>query len=98
MVPLHDAVWIMARALAETGAENSIVLREAIPRVASSYTGITGNTTLNVVGDRAYANYDFWTIRSQNDTHVKVKTAQFRTDPLLGIAVVKPSTTTAVVR
>lgn len=94
----YDAVWIMARALAETGADNSTALREAIPRVASSYNGITGNTTLNAVGDRAYANYDFWTIRSQNDTYVKVKTGQFRTDPRSGTAVVQPSTTTAMVR
>ncbi len=95
----YDAVWIMARALAETNAGNSTALREAIPRVASSYTGITGNTTLNAVGDRTYANYDFWTIRSQNGTYVRVKTAQFRTDPLSGISVVQlPSMTTVVVR
>jgi branched-chain amino acid transport system substrate-binding protein len=94
----YDAVWIMARALAETNAGNSTALREAIPRVASSYTGITGNTTLNAVGDRTYANYDFWTIRSQDGTYVRVKTAQFRTDPLSGINVVQlPSMTTVVV-
>jgi branched-chain amino acid transport system substrate-binding protein len=55
----YDAMWIISRALAETGAQNATVLREAIPRIASSYSGITGNTTLNVIGDRAYANYDF---------------------------------------
>jgi branched-chain amino acid transport system substrate-binding protein len=94
----YDAVWIMARALAETHAGNSAQLRAAIPRVASSYTGITGNTTLNAVGDRAYANYDFWAIRAHNGTYVKVKTAQFRTNPRSGTAVVRPSTTGAVAR
>ncbi|MDD1721495.1 MAG: penicillin-binding protein activator [Euryarchaeota archaeon] len=94
----YDAVWIMARAIAETNGGNSTALREAIPRVASSYTGITGNTTLNTVGDRAYANYDFWTIRSHNGTYVKVKTAQSRTDPVSGISIVQLSTTIAVVR
>ena len=94
----YDAVWVMARALAETNGGNSTALREAIPRVASSYSGITGNATLNAVGDRAYANYDFWTIKSQNGTYIKVKTAQFRTDPISGAAVVLPSTTTAVLR
>jgi branched-chain amino acid transport system substrate-binding protein len=91
----YDAVWVMARAIAETNGGNSTALRAAIPRVAGSYEGITGNTTLNAVGDRAYANYDFWTIKSQNDTYVKVKTAEFRTDPRSGIAVVQPGTTGA---
>jgi branched-chain amino acid transport system substrate-binding protein len=95
----YDAVWIMARAIAEAGAQNSTALREAIPRVASAYAGITGNTSLNAVGDRAYANYDFWTITSQNGTYVKVETAQFRTDPRLGATVIQgPGTTTAVVQ
>ncbi|MGZ4906730.1 MAG: hypothetical protein ACXV5T_08370, partial [Halobacteriota archaeon] len=94
----YDAVWILARAIAETNGDNSTALRTAIPRVASSYTGVTGNTTLNAVGDRAYANYDFWTVKSQNGTYVKVKTAQFRTDPRSGTATVQPSTTTAVAR
>jgi branched-chain amino acid transport system substrate-binding protein len=96
----YDAVWIIARAIAETNGGDSTALREAIPRVASSYTGITGNTTLNAVGDRAYANYDFWTIRSQNGTYVKVKTAQFRTDPGSGTGVVQrlSATTTIAVR
>jgi branched-chain amino acid transport system substrate-binding protein len=85
----YDAMWIISRAIAETSAGNSTALREAIPRVASSYNGITGNTSLNAVGDRTYANYDFLTIRSQNGTYVRVKTAQFRTDPLSGTTVVQ---------
>jgi ABC-type branched-subunit amino acid transport system substrate-binding protein len=92
-------VWIISRAIAEAGTQNSTALRDAVPRVASSYNGITGNTTLNAVGDRAYANYDFWTIRSLNGTYVKMKTAQFRTDPVSGATVIRaPSTTNAAVR
>lgn len=92
----YDAMWIVSRALAETGSQNATALRNAIPRIASSYSGITGNTTLNAAGDRAYANYDFWTIRSKNGTYVKVKTAQFRTDPLSGTTLIQgPSTSTA---
>ena len=93
----YDAVWIMARAIAETNGGNSTQLRAAIPRVASSYTGATGNTTLNAVGDRTYANYDFWTIASQNGTYVKVKTAQFRMDPRSGTSVVLGSSTATTV-
>jgi ABC-type branched-subunit amino acid transport system substrate-binding protein len=95
----YDATWIISRALAETSSQNATALRDAIPRVASSYSGITGYTTLNAAGDRAYANYDFWTIRSENGTYVKVKTAQFRTDPLSGATVIQgPSTSTAAMR
>ncbi|HEX7514093.1 MAG TPA: hypothetical protein VF393_00650 [archaeon] len=54
-----DALWIIAKAYAENNTQNSTALREAIPRIASSYEGLTGNTTLNAVGDRKYANYDF---------------------------------------
>jgi branched-chain amino acid transport system substrate-binding protein len=94
----YDAMWIVARALAEAGAQNSTAVREAIPRIASSYSGITGNTTLNAVGDRAYASYDFWTITSQNGTYVRVETAQFRTDPRSGATLVQePSTALAAV-
>ncbi|MGA7076755.1 MAG: hypothetical protein WBZ42_09485, partial [Halobacteriota archaeon] len=94
----YDAMWIVARALAEAGAQNSTALREAIPRIASSYSGITGNTTLNAVGDRAYASYDFWTIANQNGTYVRVETAQFRTDPRSGATLVQePSTALAAV-
>ena len=61
--------------------------------------GLTDNTTLNAVGDRAYANYDFWTIRSLSGTYVKMKTAQFRTDPVSGATMIQaPSTTAAAVR
>lgn len=95
----YDAVQIMARAIAETNGGNSTALRAAIPHIASSYNGVTGNTTLNAVGDRAYANYDFWAIQGQNGTYVKVKTAEFRTDPHTRTGVVQVSSTaTAVVR
>ncbi|MGZ4920386.1 MAG: ABC transporter substrate-binding protein [Halobacteriota archaeon] len=93
----YDAVWIMARAIAQTNGGNSTALRVAIPHVASSYDGITGNTTLNGIGDRAYANYDFWTIRSQNGAYMKVKTAELRTDPRSGTSIVQPVTTAVVV-
>jgi branched-chain amino acid transport system substrate-binding protein len=90
----YDAVWIVSRTLAE-GAQNSTALRDAIPRVASAYGGITGNTTLNEVGDRQYANYDFWTIRSQNGTYVSVKTVEFRTDTRSGATIVQSTLTAA---
>ena len=34
--------------------------------MANSYTGITGDTSLNEAGDRKHAEYDFWAIRANN--------------------------------
>ncbi|MGC1134252.1 MAG: hypothetical protein WA941_15605 [Nitrososphaeraceae archaeon] len=34
---------------------------------AKSYHGITGNTTLNTMGVRMEAVYDFWAVRFGND-------------------------------
>ena len=38
------------------------VLRDAIKSSAKSYLGVTGNTTLNNMGDRANGEYDFWKV------------------------------------
>ena len=44
-------------------------LKNAIVKIADSYNGITGNTSLNEFGDRKYGNYDFWAIRNGESTH-----------------------------
>ena len=38
-------------------------------KIAQSYQGITGNTTLNQFGDRKYGDYDFWAVRNSESTH-----------------------------
>ena len=40
----------------------STVSRQTIMDSANSYFGVTGNTTLNSVGDRAEGNYDYWKV------------------------------------
>ena len=37
-------------------------LKAAIMDSANSYLGVTGNTTLNRVGDRAEGKYDYWKV------------------------------------
>ena len=39
-------------------------LRDAIMRSAKSYVGVTDNTTLNNMGDRAKGEYDFWKVKT----------------------------------
>jgi hypothetical protein len=38
-------------------------------KIADSYKGITGNTSLNEFGDRKYGDYDFWAVRDSQNTH-----------------------------
>ena len=66
----YDILWIAAIAENMTrNNENNItdiqgiqVLRDAIKSSAKSYLGVTGNTTLNNMGDRANGEYDFWKV------------------------------------
>ena len=38
-------------------------------KIADSYNGITGNTSLNHFGDRKYGDYDFWAVKNSGSTH-----------------------------
>ena len=50
--------------LLRTAMENTLQSnsRELIMDSASSYFGVTGNTTLNSAGDRAMGKYDYWKV------------------------------------
>ena len=66
----YDILWVAA--IAEnmtrdnvnniTDIEGIQDLRDTIIRSAKSYLGVTGNTTLNNMGDRAKGEYDFWKV------------------------------------
>ena len=66
----YDAFWVAA--LAEnvtmhndgndTSKQMVESLKAAIMDSANSYFGVTGNTTLNRVGDRAEGKYDYWKV------------------------------------
>ncbi len=66
----YDAFWVAAMAenitMLNKGNYTSreIVdgLKEAIVDSANSYFGVTGNTSLNSVGDRANGQYDYWKV------------------------------------
>ena len=66
----YDAFWVAALAenvtMHRDGNYTSIQLVEglkaAIMDSANSYFGVTGNTTLNRVGDRAEGKYDYWKV------------------------------------
>lgn len=66
----YDILWVAAIAenvtrhngnnIPETQGINE--LKDAITRSANSYLGVTGDTTLNNMGDRAEGGYDFWKV------------------------------------
>ena len=65
----YDALWVAALAENNTKATHDInYLKSSIVKVADSYNGITGNTTLNQFGDRKYGDYDFWAVGNGEST------------------------------
>jgi ABC-type branched-subunit amino acid transport system substrate-binding protein len=66
----YDTLWVAALAENDTKATHDInYLKNTIVKIADSYKGITGNTSLNQFGDRKYGDYDFWAVRNSESTH-----------------------------
>jgi branched-chain amino acid transport system substrate-binding protein len=65
----YDILWVAALAENNTNATHDInYLKSTLVKIANSYNGITGNTSLNQVGDRRYGDYDFWAVRNSEST------------------------------
>ncbi|MDQ3903470.1 MAG: penicillin-binding protein activator, partial [Thermoproteota archaeon] len=65
----YDVLWVAALAENNTKATQEInYLKNTIVKIADSYNGITGNTTLNQFEDRKYGDYDFWAVRNSEST------------------------------
>jgi branched-chain amino acid transport system substrate-binding protein len=63
----YDALSIAALTESVTdGTANSTYLKKTFLEIANSYKGITGDTSLNEVGDRKHGDYDYWTIQPTN--------------------------------
>ena len=63
----YDSFWVAALTENSTGCTKDInSLKKSFLQIANSYTGITGDTSLNKAGDRKHADYDFWAIRASN--------------------------------
>jgi len=66
----YDTLWVAALAENYTNATPDVnYLKNTLLKIADSYNGITGNTTLNQFGDRKYGDYDFWTVQDSEGTH-----------------------------
>ncbi len=84
----YDSAWVITIAYLETRSDAASVMRVAIPLVADSYYGITGNTALNAAGDRKFARYDFWSVTQENGTYNWKKVGSYGVDPETGKGVI----------
>lgn len=57
---IYDALWIKALSAIEAGAADGPAVREVLPAVAANYSGITGECSLDVNGDRDSVDYALW--------------------------------------
>ncbi|MGB7953726.1 MAG: penicillin-binding protein activator, partial [Candidatus Nitrosopolaris sp.] len=63
----YDSLWVAALTENSTvGTKDINSLKKSFLHIANSYTGITGDTSLNQAGDRRHADYDFWAIRAND--------------------------------
>jgi len=74
---LYDACWIAALSVIETGSTLNTTLIEAIPRVASGYTGATGECSLDEYGDRKNADFIIYEYRDVDGVAGSVETGHY---------------------
>jgi branched-chain amino acid transport system substrate-binding protein len=77
----YDATAIAARALQNSDDASYDQLKKAVELTAGYYYGVTGWTKFVGSGDRAYAVYGFWTVKTVNSTPTWVQVARFQSDP-----------------
>jgi branched-chain amino acid transport system substrate-binding protein len=58
----YDAAWIAALAILNAGKYDTDAIKAALPTVAASYWGATGNAELNSSGDRVTMDMEFWAV------------------------------------
>jgi branched-chain amino acid transport system substrate-binding protein len=74
----YDAAWVGMKSYLAVGTSPSIsALKKEFVRQAEIYDGVTGNTALDVNGDRAVGNYDFWGMKQQSGTFSWVVMARY---------------------
>ncbi len=60
----YDALWVGVRTyLAAGNAPDISMLKKIFTSESCNFFGASGNTLLNINGDRAHGNYDFWSVK-----------------------------------
>ena len=74
----YDGLFVIQRALEDVGdLKNFAAFKAAFVSEADQYQGITGSLTLNLAGDRANGDFDFWAVRSRNGSYSWVRIGSY---------------------
>jgi len=58
----YDAAWLAALSILNAGRYDAGAIKAALPTVAASYWGATGNPALNSAGDRVTMDMEYWAV------------------------------------
>jgi branched-chain amino acid transport system substrate-binding protein len=74
----YDGLFVIQRALEDVGdLKNFAAFKAAFVSEADQYQGITGSLALNLAGDRANGDFDFWAVRSRNGSYSWVRIGSY---------------------
>ena len=74
----YDALWVLVRAYRTAGNDPSIaLLKKVFVNEADNFFGASGNTQLDINGDRVVGNYDFWAVKSDSIGYEWKRVAQY---------------------
>jgi len=74
----YDALWVSVLSYLKAGESPDIAFLKLVFTLESSgYIGASGNTTLDVNGDRAVGNYDFWAVKRGSMGYAWQKVAKY---------------------
>jgi len=74
----YDGLFVIQRALEDVGdLKNFAAFKAAFVSEADQYQGITGSLALNLAGDRANGDFDFWAVRSRNGSYSWVRVGSY---------------------
>ena len=66
-ITAYDVLWVLVRTHLTAGGNPSIsLLKNVFVNEADDFFGASGNTQLDVNGDRAFGNYDFWAVKNDS--------------------------------
>jgi branched-chain amino acid transport system substrate-binding protein len=73
----YDALRIVVDARERTGATRGAALRRAVIGTANRHVGVTGRMRLNRAGDRAFGDFDFWSVCRKGTGHGWTRTFEY---------------------
>ncbi len=74
---LYDAVQLAGWAILKAGKYDGAAIKEALPKVAMKYYGVSGWCVLDEAGDRLMQDYAIWTVKSTPTGYEYVDVASY---------------------